>query len=222
MKTCFAHGLSAEAALRLSEYGFELIDPCPDDAPLAHSDLFVHITPEKSVFIAENACDYLKDFPETIIIDKPVGSEYPFDVPLNCVCIGSNLFCNKYTVSRVILTYYKDLNYNIIHVNQGYTKCSVVPLGDSLITDDDSIAIAAEKNSISCLKVSKGNVSLKGFSYGFIGGAAGVCYNTVYWNGDITLHPECDKLLDFISLHGFRSVNLTDVDLNDIGSLFFY
>ncbi len=221
MKTCFSHGLSAEATEKLSEYGFDLIDPCPYGAPLTHSDLYVHITPENRVFIAENTSDCLKELQDAIIIDKPVGSVYPFDVPLNCVCTGRNLFCNKNTVSRILLTYYTDLNYNIVHVNQGYAKCAVVPLGDALITDDDSVASAAEKNGISYLKVSKGNVRLKGYAYGFIGGSAGVCDNTVFWNGDITSHPECDMILDYMRQKGFRSVNLTDGELYDIGSLLF-
>ncbi len=221
MKICFAHGLSAEAAEKLSQFGVDMIDPCPCGAQLAHSDLYVHITPEKRFFVAANSSDSAKGFPEAIVIDSQVGSAYPFDVPLNCVCIGKSLFCNKNTVSSSLLTYYTDLNYNIINVNQGYAKCSVVPLGDSLITDDDSIASAADRNGISYLKVSKGNVRMKGYAYGFIGGSAGVCDNTVFWNGDIASHPECDIILDYIRQNGFRSVNLTDGELYDIGSLLF-
>ena len=73
---------------------------------------------------------------------------------------------------------YKDLdeikgNRKVITVNQGYTKCSTVVLGnDNFITEDEGIYQALIENGKNCLLIEKGHVKLDGYEYGFIGGAA--------------------------------------------------
>jgi hypothetical protein len=64
-------------------------------------------------------------------------------------------------------------NFNIIDVKQGYTKCSVLPVSNNaFITDDISIYNQCVSFGIDVLYVGKGDVSLPGYNYGFIGGCA--------------------------------------------------
>lgn len=152
---------------------------------------------------------------------KEYGNAYPDDVLLNALPMGDFLFCNTNTVADELLT----LGVQVQHVNQGYTKCSSLPLGkDALITADASIAISARACGIDVLQICEGHISLLGYNYGFIGGCASfdVRQNlkTVFFCGDVSKHPDHNKISRFFQSYGYSILCLTDADLCDTGTIF--
>ena len=149
------------------------------------------------------------------------GTEYPCDVLLNALPLGEHLFCNTKTVAKELL----ELNYIPCHVNQGYTKCSALPLGSkALITSDTSIAESAKKCGINVLQICKGHISLTGYNYGFIGGCANFAprneMNTVFFSGDLSEHPDAERIEYFCQINGFDIIYLSQNCLCDIGTIF--
>ncbi len=155
------------------------------------------------------------------LIEKEYGNEYPCDVLLNALPFGKRLFCNTRTVAEELLT----LDFTPCHVNQGYTKCSTLPLGnDALITADTSIATFARKCGIDVLQICEAHIALSGYDYGFIGGCASFAprggVNTVFFCGDISQHPDYNQINDFCQTHGYSIKNLSNNCLCDTGTIF--
>lgn len=151
------------------------------------------------------------------VLDTPLGDKYPADVPLNAALFGNYAILNPKTVCKNI-----DFSgRSLIPVRQGYTKCSVVPVTESaIITDDVSIASAAEKNGLAVLLVSKGDVALPGREYGFIGGCCGlIAPDTMLFNGSLASHKDGEKIRAFLSSFGVRAEEAGDFQLTDIGSI---
>ena len=214
---------------KLYSIGFSVIpfrnNPNVDKKIANHADLSFFVT-DKEIFIAremEYLCEKLKSAGYNVkIIESALGASYPQDVKLNCATFGEYFLCNVDTVDKCVLNCMRKKNKTIINVKQGYTKCSVIPVTDNaVITDDVLIAEKCQQKGIDVLKVSKGNVLLQGFDYGFIGGTAGVIDNFVVFNGDVDCHPDSEKIVGFVAEHKKEVVSLTSGQLVDIGSLIF-
>ena len=154
-------------------------------------------------------------------VEKEYGNEYPRDVLLNALSMGKYLFCNTKTVAKELLS----LGLTACHVNQGYTKCSALPIGsNALITSDASIATAAKECGIDVLQIREGHISLSGYDYGFIGGCASFAprggLNTVFFCGDFSRHPDAKIIECFCKAHGLSIVNLSNNSLCDVGTIF--
>lgn len=155
---------------------------------------------------------------QIILSDEPVGQKYPNDVLFNAVLLDGKIICNKNTVSRCILECAESNQCKIIHVKQGYAKCSTLVLdGNSIITADTGIHSAATLNGVNSLLISSGNIEIDEYGYGFIGGAAGVENGTVYFNGNIALHPDYPRIIEYCE----SIVTLNNDNLYDIGTIFF-
>lgn len=148
--------------------------------------------------------------------------DYPGDVLLNAAVLGDRLIAHpRYAAPEILALSYREL----IPVRQGYAKCSVLPVGDkALITEDPSIARAAEKAGIEVLRVSQNAVKLPGYSTGFLGGAASFSpYRTqkeILFCGDLDTHPDADAIRAFCARHGVAVHSLTRAPLFDVGTLF--
>ena len=157
-----------------------------------------------------------------VISDEPTGDKYPSDVLFNACLVGNNLICNEKTVSRLILDAARENGCNVIHVPQGYTKCSVCVVSDNaLVTSDTAIAKICTDHGIDTLLISEGQISLPPYSFGFIGGASGLCNDTLYFAGSLESHSDSDKIKEFCKRHGVNTVSLTDDRLFDVGTVFF-
>ena len=144
---------------------------------------------------------------------------YKNECKLNLIVTEYDVIAN--TKTSVALEKIAD-DRNLINVNQGYTRCSTVVIGkDSFITEDSGIYKKLISKGKNCLLLEKGYVTLKGYEYGFIGGASAYIQdkNTVLFFGDITTHP------DFINIKNFlKNINvdfdfISDICLTDIGGL---
>lgn len=228
-KFVFASGLKPNAEEKLRMSGIEVIAFKNNESVGCevqnHADLSFLDCNDGTLFIAYEMSCY-RDFLENLgykvrVLNHKLGEKYPYDVPLNCLVSGENLICNVDTVSSDVLEYFRKKNFNIIHVNQGYTKCSVLPVKDRvIITDDDAVGRKCRDNGFDVLTVSKGSVLLDGFDYGFIGGAAGKISDTqIVFNGDVKSHADGERIIEFLKKHDMQAVSLSDGPLYDIGSI---
>lgn len=152
--------------------------------------------------------------------DSVGGKLYPLDCSFCAFVCSGYLFCREASTDREILNIAKEQGLCVADVAQGYAKCSSIPLCDGgLITSDASILRAAVARGIDCLFVGSGDVTLPGYSYGFIGGASGVYGNRLYFVGDATSHKSYRDIFEFCKRHGTQIVSLGKGELYDVGSL---
>ena len=74
---------------------------------------------------------------------------------------------------------------------------------------------------ISLRMLRKGAIKLDGYGYGFIGGACALFDNTLYFCGNIELHPNYEAIKAFCYAHGVSLCSLTDGKLYDVGGIVF-
>ncbi len=155
---------------------------------------------------------------EVYCTDEDITGEYPKDIRLNFTVFGDKIMGNFSCADDRLL--YLTEGLRKLNVKQGYCKCSCLVINENaLITDDESIYRIAVINDVDCLLVSKGDVSLPGHNYGFIGGASGKISKTeVLFFGDVTKHKDYKKIANFIKKHGCETISL-DFPLTDFGGI---
>jgi hypothetical protein len=227
------HTFPREAEEALAEFGHRTLrlPPHPNlPTPVAsHPDMLLFFAPDailctKSYYrIAEQELKEISLAYGAPIcpVDAEYGNEYPRDVLLNALPLGERLFCNAKTVAQELL----EIGFEVCHVNQGYTKCSALPLGENaLITSDASIAQKAAEMGVDVLKIGAGHISLLGYDYGFIGGCASFAprknSDTVFFCGDVSRHPDYNRINSFCQSHNASVKSLSDFALCDVGTIF--
>lgn len=226
--------VSAEMLSALRQKGFEpiLLPPAPglQTGVSSHADmllfmgfgrLFCHASYyEDNKKLISRICD--EAGLELALSDEKWTKEYPSDVLFNACLLRNRLICNKKTVSSLILSAAQENGCEIINVPQGYTKCSICPVSDTaIITADKAIAKTCQNCGFDVLLISEGHVSLPPYDFGFIGGAGGISCDTVYFCGNVDLHPDAHIIKEFCQKHGKTVVSLSNGELFDVGSLFF-
>ena len=197
----------------------------------AHTDLLLFFAPEEILCVKsyfEIAKDLLFEIAEAAqkslrLIEEKLGDTYPKDVPLNAARVGETLFCNPKTVAKRIRV--SLVNEKTATVKQGYTKCSILPVGDrALITEDVAIAAIARQKGFDVLQIEKGHVTLPGYDTGFLGGAASFSpyqkRNEIFFCGSLEQHPNADSIKRFCQKHQQQAVPLGDFPLFDVGTIF--
>ena len=146
---------------------------------------------------------------------------YPCDAAYNICVVGKTAFCNTEIADKTALSLLSENGISIIHVNQGYTKCSAAVIGGhAIITADNGIYKAARANGLDALCIEPGGVSLKGFNYGFFGGCCGkVSKNKLFITGSLKNHPSRHKILDFLEKQETGIIEASENLPADIGSL---
>ncbi len=150
-----------------------------------------------------------------------INSPYPNDCKLNVAIIEKKLILNPKTVSSVLLEYLLKRGFIPISVNQGYAKCSICIINEnSIITEDEGIHKTCEKAGIESLLISKGDIELEGYSYGFIGGCSGkISKNKIAFTGEIERHRDAKNILDYLESKNIEYISLEDGPLKDIGGI---
>ncbi|MBE6700828.1 MAG: hypothetical protein E7582_02935 [Ruminococcaceae bacterium] len=151
------------------------------------------------------------------VIEKELKREYPNDVYLNAFVTSEYIICNAKLVAHEIIG---NTDKKIIHVNQGYVKCSILPISDNaFITDDISIYNSAKKY-FDVLYVEHGDILLEGYNYGFIGGSGGkISKDALAFFGDLKTHKNHFDIKKFCNNHNVQCVSLSNKRLYDYGSL---
>lgn len=168
----------------------------------------------------------LKGSYHIVLTEKDINGKYPNNVLLNAAVVGKNVIANTKYLDKTVKEYCLNEGYQLIHVNQGYAKCSCAVVSDhALITADRGIYNSLKEYNIEVLLIRQGRVQLKGANYGFIGGASGLEINNgeriLYFSGNISGHPDYDMISDFCRKHQTRIYPLTETELYDIGGMVF-
>lgn len=146
---------------------------------------------------------------------------YPGDVAFNAACTGKYFIHNTKHTNPQLLQEAKSMGMEIINVRQGYTKCSIVVVDEtSIITYDKGIAAACSAYpELDVCLVRPGFVRLDGYDTGFIGGASGRIGNEIIFNGNLSAHPDFEKIVQFIESKGLFVKYFEQYELTDIGSI---
>ena len=153
--------------------------------------------------------------------EKQVQDTYPNDISYNVSAVNSCLFHNLEFTDLNLLELYKNKGYSIQNVKQGYTKCTTCIVSEkAVITEDEGLAKVYSSNGIDVLIVSPGDVALKGFNYGFLGGASGLIdKNVLAFCGEVKNHRNYKDIYDFTQRHKVDIISLSNEQLTDLGSI---
>lgn len=214
--------IQKEALQALCTYGHVplLCPPHPalESAVASHPDMLLFPTDQGILSHA----DYSIEGVSLIPIGAAVRSPYPHDVLLNAAVVGEWLVCRPDAVAEEILLYAKEKGIRTLPVRQGYAKCNLCIVSKrAAITEDASIAKALMDKGVDVLQVRPGYVTLPGYDYGFIGGASGCDGKHVFFNGDLFLHPDGERIAQFCKQHHKEPISLASGALTDVGSLLF-
>ena len=179
-------------------------------APVAdHADLY-----HCRLGIADNA-------PVIHALPGDLASGYPAEAAFNAVCTGRFFLHNRKITNRRLLAAAEAAGLTLVHVPQGYARCSAIPVSETaIITYDHGIAKAASAAGLSVLVTSPGHVLLPGYDTGFLGGTSGNLNGEVLlFNGDLSRHPDFQAVTDFVSARGLTCRWIPGKPLRDIGSI---
>lgn len=146
-----------------------------------------------------------------------VGAEYPKNILYNAACTGAFFIHNLNNTDPKLLA--QAAGMEKIHVRQGYAKCSIVIVDETSIITADRGIYKACRQKLDVLLVDPGHVALKGFSYGFLGGASGRVGDEIIFNGNLEAHPDWEKIRSFIESHRLKVKYFPQYALEDIGSI---
>ena len=223
------HRMTDELQRKLLNYADRVLRLPPHPSlpkPVAsHPDMLMWFHKDRVVTFADYAplakqtLDALSEIGYTVLLDQtPPKDKYPHDVPMNCATVGNKLIANTKFASRLVL----GEGLEAVHTQQGYAKCATVTVSDNaIISADPSICQAAKSSGIHVLAIQQGHVHLEGYDTGFIGGCTGVTETEVLFTGDLTTHPDGQRISDFCAAHGKKAVSLSPSPLYDYGTVFF-
>jgi len=222
--------LSEEAQKNLEKMGIELVKTvrCPDlyEAVDGHPDILLHHTGGRKIVIAPNVYDSLAP----VLVKKGFAvtkgatwlvRNYPGNIAYNVLRIGKYAFHNTKHTDPEIVREYEKQGITIMHINQGYSKCSVCVVDENtIITSDYKISKAAEGCGIECLLIRPGGIVLKGLEYGFIGGASGLLsQKQIAFSGIMVDHPDVRRIEYFLGDRGYGITFLSSEKIYDVGSI---
>ena len=150
---------------------------------------------------------------------KSLKKKYPGNVFLNSLILKNYYIHNLKYSDPNILPFIK--NKEVINVNQGYTKCSVLPVNEkALITNDPGIYTKLSEYDFDILLLPYGDISLTGFEYGFIGGVGGmISENEMAFFGSLDFYKYGQQVKDFLAKYNVSPIYLRNGELIDRGSL---
>ena len=191
-----------------------------------HPDIVFHHIGDKRIIYAPGADGHvLKGICgmgfELIIGSSVLTSQYPGDICYNVARVGRFAFHNTKYTDKVICRYLEEDGVMLVHVNQGYSKCSVSVVDEnSIITMDKGIAAAAERKGLDVLFVEEENILLPGLDKGFIGGSS-FLIDRMTWaiTGNIETLKCSREIKDFLKHKGMEVICLSKDFVVDIGSV---
>ena len=201
---------------------------CPDlQEPVdGHPDMVIHPVDYKSFVIAPNVYEYYRNVLESKGIKvikggKTLSRNYPEDIAYNVARIGRYAVHNTKHTDQVLKYYLEEAGIEFIHVNQGYTKCSIAPVSDNkALTSDFLIHEKLISYNIDCLYINPKVVYLKGYDNGFIGGSTGLINEKIFLStGKIFDENISVSLKEFIQSSGYLYDEATSEQITDLGTL---
>lgn len=216
-----------EAVESLKTYGFDLVFTKKIEklyeAVDGHTDLQI-IKVLDQLIVCPECFDYYNEKLATKLIcgNSELSAKYPDDIFYNAAIFGKFAVHNFRFTDSVLKECINRKFLFEINTKQGYSKCSICVVSDNaIITEDENIFNAVSEYNIDVLKIDKGSVNLKGFDYGFFGGATGFFENTLFINGELKYHKDGESIKNFCRKHNTDTVELKKGGLTDIGSILF-
>ena len=149
----------------------------------------------------------------------PFG-KYPDTVKYNACRIGGHFIHNIKHTDPGVLERVRIRGLQTIDVQQGYTRCSMVPIGENAaITSDKDIYEKAKAAGIRVLCLEPGEIELPGEKYGFLGGTSGTLGSKVMFLGDLDKNDAALEVRAFIGECGCESLEVEGKNLFDGGGL---
>jgi len=204
---------------------------------LAHPDVYPAVAYHPDIMfhhIEGNIIVYAPNTPESLINllcemgfdmkrgDTLLGNKYPLTIAYNVARIGNYAFHNTKYTDPVIKELLFKRGIELVHVNQGYSKCLICVVDqNSIITSDLEICKKATAVGIDVLLIEQDNsIMLEPFDMGFLGGATGLIgKNKLAFAGDLGFHKNSKEILCFLSLKSVDVVMLNDERLIDLGTI---
>lgn len=193
-----------------------------------HPDMQIHFITKDCAVVAPSAYNYYRSIlPECIILhkgEKDPNSTYPGDCAYNVAKVGKKVIGNLEYTDSVIKKIYTELGFRLINVKQGYTKCNLCVIDDnSVITEDEGLYRRLAEEGFDVLKIPSGEIKLKNFDNGFIGGASGYVANKkLAFCGDISKCSYYENVKHFINSKGIDIIFLLQTAPEDFGSIIFF
>ncbi len=151
----------------------------------------------------------------------PVGQKYPETARYNASVSNDFLIHNTQVTDEILKQVFSSKK--TIHVNQAYTRCSLVPLKNGrFITSDLGIFKTLISNGIDVDYFSPEGIILPGFDHGFLGGTLGLFEDKAYLLGQLKSYSKGNRLGEILSKAGYEIIELYPNPLFDGGSLFFF
>ena len=195
----------------------------------AHPDIRMCCIDERTCVVAPSAPEDVVRFMvrggiRVIMSESIPHGAYPDTAVLNAVRVGTYLFHNTKHTDKALRDLARERGIQPIFVNQGYARCSVIPVGETaLITCDRGIAKRASAQQLDVKLVSTETVLLPGEEHGFIGGASGIAPDgRIVFLGDVREHPDFAGISLFLDKHDIAYTYLENLPLFDAGSLIFF
>lgn len=189
-----------------------------------HTDIQLNILNKNTIIINKNINLSFKELLKTkninfIESDSTLSSKYPSNISLNAYITDNYLVHNLKFTDKKILDYCK--NKKTINVNQGYTKCSILPLREKvIITNDTGIYNTLKNENFDILLLPFGDIELSGFNYGFIGGVGGMISNdSMAFFGSLDNYAFGNEVKKFLYKYDIKPIYLSNTKLIDRGSL---
>ena len=194
----------------------------------SHPDMLIFpIIKEKIILTHGNYLDICKkQFESTdyniVPIPEKASEKYPNDILLNAAVVGDRLIGRLSHVSSAIKDFAERNDLKTADTRQGYARCATCIVSENaIITADPSIIKCASALGIDILEINEGNILLSDCNFGFIGGASGNDGDNLFFCGDITAHPDGEKIAEFCKKHKKNLVSLSKEPLQDVGTIFF-
>lgn len=211
----------------LSKHGYIIIDTviCKNVQKSLeyHPDIQLCRIDQKTIVVEPSCFLYYKDLfnhtdIEVIKGEAELKGNYPYDIAYN-VLVSESYAVHKFKYTdKVVLEELSKRDIKLIDINQGYSKCAIAILpNDKVITEDEGIADILSRSNIEVLKISKGEVNLLGYNYGFIGGSSSQGADSIFFSGSLSKHSYSDYIKNYIS--DVNTIELSNKTLYDYGSI---
>ena len=191
-----------------------------------HADMGICFVSSKKAVCPPESCVYYRNelLPygiEVIEGKTKIGSNYPHDCAYNVGIVGKKCFLNKNVCDVTLLDILTSEGFEILHVKQGYSKCSICPIDENtFITADKGIASTGKNAGMEVLLITNEGILLEGYENGFWGGSCGLgAPDILLVNGEISTIPSGKEIEAFLFQKGIKIKNLKKGEIIDIGSI---
>ncbi|HKM02016.1 MAG TPA: hypothetical protein VJ083_08205 [Sedimentibacter sp.] len=191
-----------------------------------HPDMVIHPIDFKTFVVAPNVYDYYRNVLgskgiKVIKGGKTLSRNYPEDIAYNVARIGRYAVHNMQHTDQVLKYYLEEAGIKFIHVNQGYTKCSISAVCENkALTSDFLIHEKLISYNIDCMYINPEVVYLKGYNYGFIGGCTGLINEKIFLStGKIFDENISISIRKFIQSSGYIYDEASSQQITDLGTL---